>query len=159
MSPSESDGFYSGVPDDRRAFTTHTTPLNYDAASALAAASRVLRGFDEEMADECLQTAEQVWADEHKQPPALFRSFNTVGGDLGTEETKAVVELLIATKGKDVYRQSLMELLPTIQERFAFVGGMAVRAIPFMDAPYRDALRSALAAYKTRLDENLARNP
>lgn len=159
MSPSQSDGIYSGVPDDRWAFTTHTTPLNYDAASALAAASRVLRGFDDNMAQECLQTAESVWNEEHKQPPALFHSFNTTGGDLRDEETMAVVELLIATKGKAVYRDRLLELVPTIQERFGHLGGTAVRAIPFMDADYKSALRSSLITYKAKLDDDLARNP
>ena len=159
MSLLESDGIYSGVPDDRWAFTTHTTPLNYDAASALAAASRVLGGHDDKMATECLRTAERVWQTEHNQAPALFRSFNTTGGDLDSEEMRAAVELLIATKGNEVYRKRLKELLPVIQERFLFLGGTAVRAIPFMDADYKDALRSALLATKLTLDENLAKNP
>ena len=159
MTPLQSDGIYSGVPDDRWAFTTHTTPLNYDAASALAAASRVLRGFDDQMADTCLQTAENVWQEEHSQPPALFHSFNTTGGDLHSEELKLAVELLIATRGKDIYRQRLNELLPTIQELFPREGGTAVRAIPFMPPEFREALRSMLVAYKPKLDANLAKNP
>ncbi|MGB7494509.1 MAG: glycoside hydrolase family 9 protein [Candidatus Acidiferrum sp.] len=159
MSPLESDGIYSGVPDDRWAFTTHSTPLNYDAASALAAASRVLRGYDDNMAAECLQTAEKVWNEEHQQAPALFHSFNTTGGDLHDEETRATVELLIATNGKDVYRKRLTELLPTIQEHFPFLGGTAVRAIPLMDAEYKATLRSMLLTYKSKLDANLAKNP
>src|SRR5206468_12604014 len=44
LGPLESNGISSGLPDDRWAFTTHTTPLNYGAAASLAAASRVLRG-------------------------------------------------------------------------------------------------------------------
>lgn len=159
MSPSQSDGYYSGVPDDRWAFTTHTTPLNYDAISALAAASRVLRGFDEETAEDCLQTAEKVWDEEHKQAPVIFHSFNTAGGDLAIEETMAAVELVIATKGKEVYQKRLIELLPTIQERFMFLGGTAVRAIPYMNAEYRAAVRSMVVSYKLKLDENLAKNP
>lgn len=159
MSPSQSDGTYSGVPDDRWAFTTHTTPLNYDAASALAAASRVLHGFDDEIADECLQTAEKVWEEEHKQAPVIFRSFNTTGGDLAAEETKAAVELVIATKGKEIYQKRLLELLPVIQERFAFLGGTAVRAIPYMNAEFQAAVGSMVVSYKRKLDENLAKNP
>jgi hypothetical protein len=155
----ETDGIYSGIPDDRWAFTTHTTPLNYDAISSLAAASRALRGFNDAMATECLQTAERVWDEEHKQPPALFHSFNTTGGDIRDDETKAAVELLIATKGGEVYRKRLNELLPTIQQRFMFLGATAVRAIPFMDAGFKDALASMTRAYKTKLDENLAKNP
>jgi len=159
MSPLESDGIYSGVPDDRWAFTTHTTPLNYDAASALAAASRALRGYDEKMADECLQTAERVSEEEHQHAPALFHSFNTTGGELREEETNAAVELLIATRGKAIYRQRLAELVPTIQERFEFLGGTAVRAIPFMDAEYKATLRNAVVAYKSKLDDSLTKNP
>jgi endoglucanase len=159
MQPLESEGIYSGVPDDRWAFTTHTTPLNYDAASALAAASRVLRGYDDKLAAECLQTAEGVWDKEHRQAPALFHSFNTTGGDLDSEEIQAAVELLIATNGKDVYRKRLQELLPVIQQRFGFLGGVAVRAIPFMDAGFKDALRSAAMANRSKLEENLGKNP
>jgi hypothetical protein len=73
-------------PDDRWAFTTHITALNYGAAAASAAASRVLRGYDDALADKCLQTAIRVWADEHSHPPAIFRSFNTTGGELEDEE-------------------------------------------------------------------------
>jgi len=159
MTQLQSDGIYSGLPDDRWAFTTHTTPLNYGAASALAAASRVLHGFNDKMADECLQTAEKVWNEEHKQTPALFHSFNTTGGELLDEETRAAVELLIATKGQDVYRKRLVELLPTVQERFPLLGGTAVRAIPFMDSQFKNALRSTLVGYKAKLDENLEKNP
>jgi len=159
MSLLQSDGIFSGVPDDRWAFTTHATPLNYAAAAALAAASRVLHGFDDRMAGECLQTAEKVWEEEHKGTPALFHSFNTTGGDLSTEEIKAAVELLIATQGKDTYRKRLRELLPTIQERFVFLGGTAARAIPFMDAEFKNALRAAAVSHKEKLDAYLATNP
>lgn len=153
------DGLHSGVPDDRWAFTTHITPLNYDAISALAAASRVLRGFNDKMADDCLQTAERVWDQEHKQPPALFHSFNTTGGDIRDEETKAAVELLLATKGGEVYRNRLKEMLPTIQERFGAVGWTAARAIPLMDQEFSKALASTLRTYLARMNERLAQNP
>jgi hypothetical protein len=159
MGALETDGIYSGIPDDRWAFTTHTTPLNYNASSSLAAASRVLRGFNDAMATECRQTAERVWDQEHKQPTALFHSFNTTAGDLRDEETRAAVELLISTKGGERYRKRLTELLPTIQERFAIVGATAARAIPFMDAGFKDSLASMLRAYKTKLDDGLAKNP
>ena len=43
------------MPDDRWAFTSHTTPLNYAAAASLAAASRVLRGFDDALAIQSLE--------------------------------------------------------------------------------------------------------
>jgi endoglucanase len=159
LGPLESDGNYSGVPDDRWAFTTHTTALNYDAIASLAAASRVLGPYDTKMATECLQVAERIWKEEHAQVPALFHSFNTTGTDLQTGETHAAVELLLATKGGATYAKRLRELLPVIDERFASLGGVAVRAIPFMDAGYKNALASVTRSFKTKLDATLAQNP
>ena len=159
LGPLESDGTYSGVPDDRWAFTTHTTPLDYLAISSLAAASRVLRGFDDGMSAECLQTAVRVWDEEHKRPPVIFKSFNTTAGELSDEETKATVELLIATKGGDPYRKRLKELLPEIQNRFAFLGWIVARAVPLMDPEFKEALASSLRSYKSKLDEQLSHNP
>ena len=159
LGPLESNGEFSGVPDDRWAFTTHITALDYDAASALAAASRVLGGFDDALAKECLDTAARVWEEEHKNAAAEFHSFNTTGGDLRDEETKAAVELLVATNGGEPYRKRLQELAPVIGERFANVGWIAVRAIPLMDAQYKEAMATALRAYRTKIDASLAKNP
>ena len=155
----ENDGIYSGVPDDRWAFTTHTTALNYDAVGSLAAASRVLQGYNDKMAEECLQTAVRVWDEEHTHPPAIFQYFNTTGSNLQHAETEAAVELLIATRGGEVYRKRLKELLPMIRDEFAFLGGTAARAVPFMDGEFKDALASSLAAYQPKLRDAIAHNP
>jgi endoglucanase len=175
----ESDGIHSGLPDDRWAFTTHITPLNYDAAASLAAASRVLRGYDDKLATQCLSIAIQVWKDEHSHAPVIFRSFNTTGGELDEEEVKAAVELLIATKGagpyesrpyKDStyknssyedssYKARLKALLPAIQKNFAGLGWLAARALPLMDADFKKSFATALVQFKAREDAELAKNP
>jgi hypothetical protein len=61
-------------------------------------ASRALRGYNDELADECLATAKKVWDEEHGHAPDLFHHGNTTGGQLEDEELKAAVELLICTK-------------------------------------------------------------
>ncbi len=159
MGPLETDGIYSGVPDDRWAFTTHTTALSYDAVGALAAASRVLHGYNDKMANESLQIAIRVWDEEHKQPPALFHYFNTTGSDLQHAELEATVELLISTRGGDIYRKRLKELALVINDHFASLGATAARAIPYMDQEYKEAVASALAAYKPKLEQMLSQNP
>ena len=155
----ETDGVYSGLPDDRWAFTSRSTPLNYAAMSSLAAASRVLHGINDGLAAECLETAVRAWNEEHKRPPDLFKAFNTTGGELADEETKAAVELLIATKGEEVYRKRLKELFPVIRDRFGNLGWIAVRALPFMDAEFKDGFMSALRSYKIKLDDEMSKNP
>jgi hypothetical protein len=159
LGPLETDGLYSGVPDDRWAFTSRSTPLDYTAIASLAAASRALRGFDDALAKECRETAVRVWDEEHARPPVLFESFNTAGGDVTAAEVGAAVELLITTDGGQVYKKRLEELLPAIQERFGRLGWTAVRAIPLMDAEFKQGLASALRAHKVERDEELAKNP
>lgn len=159
LSPLQSNGLKSGLPDDRWAFTTHVTALNYDAAAALAAASRVLRGYDDALADESLKTAVQVWKDEHSHAPAIFHSFNTTGGDLEEEELKVAVELLLATRGEGIYKERLEALLPVILKTYPAVCAVVVRALPYMDADFKNALSTATAELKTRVDTELARNP
>ena len=155
----ESDGIASGVPDDRWAFTSHTTPLNYAAAASLAAASRVLRGYDDVLAAQCLKTALQVWDDEHSHPPVIFRSFNTTGGEVADEEVKAAVELLIATNGGATYQARLTALLPVIQKNFAALGWVAARALPFMDSDFKQSLAAAVSLFEAKQAADLSRNP
>lgn len=159
LGPLESDGLSSGIPDDRWVFTTHTTPLNYAAAASLAAASRVLRGYDDGLAAQCLRIAVQVWNDEHAHAPVIFRSFNTTGGELADEELKAAVELLLATQGDAAYRTRLKSLLPVIEQNFAELGWLAARALPYMDAPFKRSLRAAVARFKVQADAALSENP
>ncbi len=159
LGPLVSDGIYSGVPDDRWAFTSHTTPLNYAAAASLAAASRVLRGFDDDLAQRCLTTAIKVWNDEHAHAPVIFRSFNTTGGDLEDEEVRAAVELLIATHGGVAYKSRLQGLLPAIEKHVSELGWTAARALPLMDSGFKRSLAAAVARSTAQQDVQLAKNP
>ena len=159
LKPTESDGVFSGLPDDRWAFTSHTSPLNYAAAASLAAASRALRGYDDALATRCLDTAIRAWGYEQAHAPVVFRSFNTTGGELADEETRAAVELLIATRGERRYQDRLGALLPAIRGNFSALGWEAARAIPWMDAAFRSSLAQALASFMAQQNAELARNP
>jgi len=154
----ESDGFTSGVFDDRWAFTNKSTALNYGSIAALAAASRALRGFNDELADECLATAKKVWDEEHCHEPDLFRHGNTAGGLLQAEELKAAIELLICTQ-EAKYAKRINELWPTIERWFFFNAALAVRAIPYMDESYSKKIETLIKTHKERLDKFSEQNP
>jgi hypothetical protein len=159
MSPLQSDGVHSGVPDDRWAFTMHTTALNYGVASALAAASRALHDYNVPMADKCLRTAQRTWDEEHKHPPVVNEYFNTTGDNLKKVAVEAAIELVITTHGAQPYKEQLAKLMPVIREQFAFLGGSAARAIPFMDADFKAEIASALSAYLPKMREMIDQNP
>lgn len=131
----QADGLTSGTFDDRWAFTSRSTALNYGSIAALSAASRALRGYNDSLAEECLATAEKVWREEHSHEPFIYYHGNTTGGPLDEEELKAAVELLVSTKDSR-YAKRINELLPTIEKKFLTVASLAARAVPYMDKKF-----------------------
>ncbi len=155
-----SDGFHSAIPDDRWAFTTRTTPLQYASAAALAAASRVLRGDDDALAAECLDTAQRVWAEEHKGPPSLFRSFNTTGGGTrGTRRSRPRSSCCSRPTGDRSTARVSRSWRRTIRRRIGGWDGSQCGRCPSWMPTFRASLGAAVAEYKTRLDAELAQNP
>jgi len=144
--------------DDRWAFTTATTALNYGSAAALAAASRALRGYRDELADECLAAAIRAWDMEKARSPNLFRYGNTTGGDPQDEELRAAVELLLTTR-EERYARRIRELWPVIDSRFGMHAATAIRAMPYMDEDYAKRLRKRAAAYRKEASKILQENP
>ena len=144
--------------DDRWAFTSKSTPLNYGSIGALAASSRALRGYNDTLANECLSTAKRVWKEEHQHAPDLFRYGNVTGGQLEQEELDAAVELLICTRDT-VYSNRIHKLLPFIKNRFAMNAVPAVLAIPYMDDSYKKEIKALVEKYKIQLNSYGAANP
>lgn len=154
----ESNGFESGVFDDRWAFTSRSSALNFGSMAALAAASRALKGFNDALAQESLQTAIGAWKDERANGPFLFRHGNTTGGPLAAEEMKAALELLVTT-GERQFAERFLHYLPEIERQFGLHASLAVRAMPYMDDAYRARIRQLASAHRTRIDELKRRNP
>jgi hypothetical protein len=157
MGEMETDGFKSGKFDDRWAFTSKSSSLNYGSAAALAAASRALTGFNDELAKECLATAKKVWAEEAaKAQPDSFKHGNTTGGKLEHEQLKAATELLITT-GEAKYAQAVKKLATEVD--FGGNASWFIRAIPYMDADFKQQLKSKAQIYQTELAATQAKNP
>jgi hypothetical protein len=110
----QTDGRSSGTPDDRWAFTNRSVYLNYNTAISLAAAARVLKGYNPVFAAECLDVAQYVWKDEHSRPqedeqnqPFFVRGFGV------QTELLAAFELW-RTTGDAAYKTRVDELLPEL---------------------------------------------
>jgi endoglucanase len=154
----QSDGFTSGTFDDRWAFTNKSTPLNYGSIAALAAASRALKGYKDDLSKDCLETAKKVWDDEQAHPPDLPHFGNTTGGSLESEELKAAVELLICTKEKK-YADEINGLLQKMEKQFYFNSSYFVRAIPYMDPSYSKKIEEHIKNYAENMVKFLNGNP
>jgi len=158
MSELENDGINSGVFDDRWAFTSRSSALNFGSAAALAAASRALQGYNDELAAECLRTAVNVWDEEQSRDADLFRYGNTTGGSLASEEMKAAVELLVTT-GEQKYADRFLQYLPELNESFAQHAILAVRALEFMDDDFRAKVATLVAKHSDLLESLNQQNP
>jgi endoglucanase len=78
LGPNEVKGDYSGKPDDRWIFSTNNPFFQWNAIAALAAAADVLKGWDDALAKDCLDTAIKAWNDEKAHPTQ-----NPAGGPFG----------------------------------------------------------------------------
>jgi endoglucanase len=155
----EATGTRSGIPDDRWAFTSRSSALNFGSAAGLAAASRALRGHNDELAEECLDIALRVWREEQaKEQPDLFRHGNTTGGPLATEEMRAAIELLVTT-GEDEYARRIRDYLPKIKEHFPQHATIAVRALPYLDGAFEETVRELTLLHRDSLDAIARQNP
>ena len=115
LAPSEIRGGKSGRLDDRWAFTNRDTALQYKVITALAAASRALKGYEDTLAQECLGTAVMAWEYEQTHP-LVKQPSGYVPRDPEIQEIFATVELVITTGGNR-YREHLLKLLPRITEK------------------------------------------
>ena len=68
LGPNEVKGDYSGRPDDRWIFTSNNPFFQWNAIAALAAAADTLKGWDDPLAKDCLETAIKAWNDEKAHP-------------------------------------------------------------------------------------------
>ena len=130
LGPNEVDGNFSGKPDDRWAFTTKMPVLQYGAAASLAAASQALKGWDDPLAKECLDTAVKLYEESTRIPRHRRAGGFGPRGMAAAGRWNAALELLIATNGGEIYKKRVLELFPTIRQRFVWLQRLDGRARP-----------------------------
>ncbi len=157
LEPYQTDGFTSGTPDDRWAFTNKSAGTNYVSSAALAAASRALRGYNDPLADECLADAEKAWNDERQATDSNEGGFMARFRQ-GAEMT-STLQLLIATKNQR-YADRFNELIwPALDRSVGRTIAAAVAALPYFDAAYREKLQPYVVKYKEEADGLYKQNP
>ncbi|WP_229674086.1 glycoside hydrolase family 9 protein [Sphingomonas prati] len=151
----------SGAQDDRWAFTTDLPANNLIVAGALAGSSRALQASDPTMAAEALAAAKALWTKQQRGTAQAGdgRDDSSSRRSPDAANVSATIELLITTKGDKLYADRLRQLMPVIQQNFQWLGGPAVRAIPFMDAGYRAQLEPLVRAMIAKVDQDMTKNP
>jgi hypothetical protein len=129
----------TAAPDDRWVFTEDNPDRELYVAGGLAAATRVLRGFDDALAAESLAAAQ-----------ALFRAASGRADRLD-HRVFALSELLQAT-GDSTYAAGLVALRDEIVAHIGDTGWALAKAMPRIDdAEFASAVDAAVAAYQQDL--------
>ena len=120
-----------GAPDDRWVFTEANPSRELEVAASLAAAARVMKGFNDTLAVQCLAIAKEVWDRNEKAPP--MQKFNLA------------VELLQTTK-EGQYADFLLSHTQEIAANMGRTGWLAARSVNLVNNPQYTATITAAAS-------------
>jgi endoglucanase len=139
-----SDGRSSGVKDDMWAFTSRNPSLDLRAATTFAAASRALKGYNDDLSARALQQSKRLLKEATEllanKPQDTSRWGR--GANVGTN-----LQLYVAT-GEQQYLKAFQELLwPALDRGVIFQLSTALEAIPHLDASYKEKLRPYVVKY------------
>lgn len=152
------DGLSSGVKDDMWAFTSRNPALDLRAATMFAAASRALKGYNDDLAERALFQSKRLLKESTEllanQPQEEPSSRWGAAADISTN-----LQLYIST-GEEQYKDKFEELLwPALDRNVSFVILTALDAIPHMNASYKEKLRPYVLEYKEYVEELEKDNP
>lgn len=134
--------FEEGLPaDDRWVFTEENPRRELHVISGLAAASRVLKSENPELAKESLAAAEALYA--------------LIPADEKLASSRAIaLSELILTTGKDPYKKEMLELQSVIVDQIDRCGWAVGRVVPQLgNKKFEKALEKAVTEYYAKLLE------
>lgn len=147
------DGKRSGTPDDMWAFTSRSPVLDLRSVATMAAASRALRGYNDDLSARALKQAKRLM-DSAMPLIAGYSTDKPLAGqhdDLsmnGFPDIPANIQLYAAsgeTKYRDAFESRIWEAL---DKSVSMALQPALDAIPYMDDSYVEKLRPYVEKYK-----------
>jgi hypothetical protein len=148
LKPGEKTATRSGVPDDNWVFTEDNPGRELTTAAHLAAASRVLRGFNDTLSIQCLEVAESI-----------FNIDRQLAGRTATAKLLAASELYLTT-GKQDYKDYLHNNEALIIKEFRSVGWLLCGTIiKTGNNELIQSIRKAAAAFSSEIEKQGAQTP
>lgn len=138
----------SGMLDDRLVFTEENAGHEYSAIQGLAAAARVLKGYDDDMAHRCLKAATELYDIERQ-----------ISGRNSSGKINAAVELLITTNDLK-YQKDIFDMKDQVVKSLSQTGASVARI--FTRCKNEEFKAEVLEAFKilsNQLKEKQTENP
>ena len=151
------DGRSSGVKDDMWAFTSRNPGLDLRAATMFAAASRALKGYNDDLSSRALQQSKRLLKEATELMANMPR--NRAGWGGGSANMGTYLQLFIST-GEKQYSEEFLELLwPALERNVSSNILTALHAIPHMDEAFKEKLRPFVLKYKEYIEGLEMDNP
>ncbi|MBQ3882414.1 MAG: glycoside hydrolase family 9 protein [Bacteroidales bacterium] len=151
------DGKSSGTPDDMWAFTSRNPSLDLQAATVLAAASRVLSEYDPSLAARALaqsirlqKEGMELMANNANGAPQRGNSMGNVSSSL---------QLYVSTKDPAYLEQFTQAIWPSLERAPLYAISTALDAIPYLDDEYKEKLRPYVEQYRDYVESMESDNP
>jgi endoglucanase len=158
LKPNEKNCGFSGKKDDRWAFTNKSSALEYRMATELALCGRVLKGYNDSLSKECINTASRIWNFEQSHTPQVHKS-EYVPWVIEPEQINAAVELFLTTDSAK-YKKFIVSNWPTIEKYFIFIGSPVSRVLNKIDdITFRHKFDSLVRNYSVKSLELTNKNP
>ena len=182
------DGKESGTPDDMWAFTNRNPNLDFQAATMFAAASRALKGYNDELANRALTQSKRLMqeatelmnqrrgprADAQAEASANWLTGNGDGNGQGNNQRRnnaqqgrrnnrgdlgTNLQLYAATNEKQYRDRFLEQIWNALDRNVNNTMQTALDAIPYMDNDYKTKLRPYVEKYVTYIKGFDTQNP
>ncbi len=139
------DNSISQINDDRWVFTESNPRRELYVSGCLAAASRVLKGYNDSLSVLCQQVAEELW-EKNRQDNRYVRF-----------AAEALTELILTT-GKATYKEQLLDISGQIPVSAA--GWSVSRVLPVIDdEQFTGLINDSVRNYLARVNDELNNNP
>ncbi|MBP3638082.1 MAG: glycoside hydrolase family 9 protein [Clostridia bacterium] len=138
-----------GDADDRWVFTEDNPPRELTSAAQLAAVSRALKGFNDELSAQALEAAQELYA----------VTDSTRNDHARAAKVHAAAELLITT-GEEQYRQHILAETPFILKGIGHMGWIMARVLPHVqDEGFTAAIREGMVQVKAGMEKMSRETP
>jgi hypothetical protein len=150
------DGRSSGVKDDLWAFTSRNPGLDLNAATVFAAASRALKGYNDDLSARALQQSKRLLKESTE---LLANRPQDSLGRRGRADIATNLQLYVSTSEQQYLDRFQQLLWPALDRNVNVFLLTALDAIPHLDASFKEKLRPYVLKYKEYISSLEKDNP
>jgi len=148
LTAGERTGSSSSVPDDRWVFTENNPARELTTSAHLAAASRVLKGFNDTLSQQCLEVAKAIYSHDYQ-----------LTGRTANSKIHAASELFLTT-GEDQYKDYILQNEEAVIKGIRDLGWLIGRTLQKIGKPqFTEVIKNAAKRLSEEIMKQAAETP